>query len=272
MSSTLGDDLAKHEIAWRSKPLLRRIYRDWYELIAARLARIPGPTIELGAGIARFKEVVPSAVVTDVEPTPWADRVMNADHLEYADACVANLVLIDVFHHLARPARFLDEADRVLRDRGRIILLEPYCSALSTFVYTRFHHEDIDLDAAPFADDPSLDGSPMTANGARPTLAFFRHDHELRQRWTRLRLIERRRLAFFVYPLSGGFSRRSLLPVAAYRPLAHVERWLDPLGRLLAFRCLVVIEREVRTAQRPQAAHAWRSSTRPRRRDPGTTT
>jgi SAM-dependent methyltransferase len=251
MSSTLRDDLAKHESAWRSKPLLRRIYRDWYELIAARLATIPGPTIELGAGIARFKEVVPSAVATDIEPTPWADRAVNAEQLDYADASVANLVLIDVFHHLARPTRFLDEADRVLRDRGRIIMLEPYCSTLSTFAYTHFHHEDIDLAAAPFADDPSLDGSPMTANGARPTLVFFRHDCEWRERWPRLRLVERRRLAFFVYPLSGGFSRPSLLPAAAYRPLTHVERWLQPLARFLAFRCLVVIERTPETTQRP---------------------
>jgi SAM-dependent methyltransferase len=271
MSSTLGDDLAKHEIAWRSKPLLRRIYRDWYELIAARLARIPGPTIELGAGIARFKEVVPSAVVTDVEPTPWADRVMNADHLEYADACVANLVLIDVFHHLARPARFLDEADRVLRDRGRIILLEPYCSALSTFVYTRFHHEDIDLDAAPFADDPSLDGSPMTANGARPTLAFSA---------TTTSFVS---AGLGCASSSAVGSRSSSIRSAVASRVARFYRW-PHIGRsptlsggsirsaLLAFRCLVVIEREVRTAQRPQAAHAWRSSTRPRRRDPGTTT
>lgn len=249
MSSRLPEDLAKHEMAWRSKPLLRRIYRGWYEQIASRLATVPGPTVELGSGIARFKEVVPSAVATDVERTPWADRVMNAEHIDYPDRSVANLVLIDVFHHLSRPARFLDEADRVLADGGRVVLLEPYCSSLSTFAYTHFHHEDIDLDASPFAEDAALDLSPMTANEARPTLAFFRSAQELRDRWPRLRVIERERLAFLVYPLSGGFSRRSLLPSSAYRPLAHVERWLRPFGGRLAFRCLVVMEREPRSAE-----------------------
>lgn len=244
---TLADELGKHESAWQSRPLLRQIYRGWFELIAARLAQVPGPTVELGSGIARFKEVVPAAVATDIEPTPWAERVMNAESLDYPDGSVANLVLIDVFHHLSRPARFLDEADRVLGDGGRVILLEPYCSSLSTLAYTHFHHEDIDLDASPFADDPALDASPMTANEALPTLAFFRHARELRDRWPRLRLVERERLAFVLYPLSGGFSRRPLLPESAYRPLAHVEGWLRPLGGLLAFRCLVVLERAGRT-------------------------
>ena len=65
-----------------------------------------------------------------------------------------------------------------------------------------------------------------------------------------LRLMERRRLAFVLYPLSGGFSRRSLVPERAYRPLALVEQLLRPFSRLLAFRCLVVIERASGDADR----------------------
>jgi SAM-dependent methyltransferase len=243
MTAMLEGQLRAHEEAWQSKPLLRKIYRSWYELIAAQLATVPGPTVELGAGIGRFKEVVPTVVTTDVEPTPWADEVMDAEHLAYAPNSVANIVLVDVFHHLARPARFLDEAERVLVEGGRVVLLEPYCSPVSTFAYTHFHHEDIDLSAAAFADEPSLEQSPMTANGARPTLVFFKNDGELAQRWPGLRMVERRRLAYVVYPLSGGFSRRSLLPAGAYEPLSWFERRLDRLDRLLAFRCLVVLQR-----------------------------
>jgi hypothetical protein len=33
------------------------------------------------------------------------------------------------------------------------------------------------------------------------------------------------------------------VPGAAYRPLATLERALSPLAPLLAFRCLVVLER-----------------------------
>ena len=123
----LGRALEEHEAAWRQRPLLRRVYREWFELIGSRLATLPGPTVELGAGIGRLREVVPGVVPTDVEPTRWAEEVVDATRLPYADASVANLVLVDVFHHLPRPADFLDEARRALRSGGRVVLLEPYC-------------------------------------------------------------------------------------------------------------------------------------------------
>jgi SAM-dependent methyltransferase len=244
----LEEELRKHDIVWRSKPLLRQIYREWHEQVAARLAEVPGTTVELGAGIGRFKEVVPKAVATDVWPTPWTDVVVNAERLPSREGSVANLVLIDVFHHLARPARFLDQAVRVLAPGGRVVLLEPYCSPVSTFAYRHFHHEDLDLAAPAFGDDPALDASPLVANGARATLAFFRYERELRERWPELRVLERRRLALFLYALSGGFSRRQLVPAASYQFLATVERLLSPLAPVIAFRCLVVLERTSRAA------------------------
>ena len=71
-------------------------------------------------------------VTTDVEPTPWADHVVDAERLPYGDGSLANLVLIDVFHHLADPAGFLDEASRTLAPGGRVVILDPYCSPVST--------------------------------------------------------------------------------------------------------------------------------------------
>ncbi len=203
----------------------------------------PGPTIELGSGISRFKEHYPPAIATDIEPTPWATEVVDAENLPYDDASVANLVLIDVFHHLPSPTRFLDGASRVLAPGGRVILLDPYCSAVSSFAYRRFHHERTDLDAPPFDDDPAAAASPMASNQARTTLVFFRHHEELERRWPELEMVAQRRLALLLYPLSGGLTRPQLVPTALYWPLAALERLLIPLAPLLAFRCLVVLER-----------------------------
>ena len=96
----LVETLRDHERAWNERPLLRRIYRDWFALMASRLSDVPGPTVELGAGLARFREVVPDVVETDVEETPWADLVVDAESLPYADGELANIVMLDVFHHL----------------------------------------------------------------------------------------------------------------------------------------------------------------------------
>jgi SAM-dependent methyltransferase len=239
----VSKELARREEEWARKGLLQRLYRDWYRQIAQRLSPVPGPTVELGSGTGRFSDVVPSAVLTDIEPTAYARRVVDAVELPFEIASVANLVLVDVFHHLAWPASFLDEATRVLVPGGRVVLLEPYCSPLSTLAYRYAHHEDVDLGADPFVDAPALAGSPWSANEALPTLAFFRRADELARRWPQLALVERRRLALFLWILSGGFSRPALAPAFLYRPLAALERALGPLAPLAGFRCLVVLER-----------------------------
>ena len=241
---TLVDELRAQEEAWQRRPLVRRLYHSWYDLVAARLSSAPGPTVELGSGISRFKEHYPEVVTSDVQPTPWAERVVDAEDLPFDEASVVNLVLIDVFHHLASPSRFLDAAARVLAPGGRLIVLDPYCSPLSYCAYRSFHHERTDLDADAFADDQHAAEDPMNSNQARATLVFFRHLAEFERRWPGFAVAERRLLALLVYPLSGGFTKPPLLPAALYRPLFALERALLPvLGRLAAFRCLVVLER-----------------------------
>jgi SAM-dependent methyltransferase len=239
----MNAELEQHEAAWAQKGLLRRVYAGWHREIERRLSTVPGETVELGSGIGRLKDTIPHVVLTDVEPTERADLVVSAEALPFPDGSLANLIMTDVFHHLERPATFLDEAVRALAPGGRVILLEPYCSPISTFAYRRFHHEDLSFDTSGLERDEALAGSPWTANIARPTVAFFRHREEISKRWPPLVITERRLLTSLAYPLSGGYSRRALAPAFLYPALAALERLLSPLLPLIAFRCLVVLER-----------------------------
>jgi SAM-dependent methyltransferase len=237
----LAETLREHERAWNARPLLRKIYRDWFALLASRLARVPGETLELGSGIGQLRAFVPGLVTSDVEATPWADRVVDAERLPYGDGELANIVMLDVYHHLPKPAAFLDEARRTLATGGRVVMLEPHVSPLSRVAY-RFHHERLELDGDGFAEQKSSD--PLDANLAQTTLAFFEQRDEYAARWPQLPVVESELLSFLVYPLSGGFTKRPLLPAAAYGPLSAIERALTPaLGRVAAVRSLFVLER-----------------------------
>jgi SAM-dependent methyltransferase len=183
-------------------------------------------------------------VLTDVEPTRWAEAVIDAEAMPYQNGSVANLVLFDVFHHLPSPHRFFDEAKRALAPGGRIVVFDPYCSPVSTPAYRAFHHERTDLSGDAFEDDADVAMTPFASNQARATLAFFRELPEFERRWPMLRVVERRRLALLLYPLSGGFSGRQFVPAGLVAPLELVEKAATPLAApLLAFRCLVVLER-----------------------------
>ena len=113
-ASALVEALREQKRAWECRPLVRALYTEWYGAIAVRLSGVPGDSVELGSGIATLQSVCPHVRPTDVEPTSWTDEVVDALALPYEDASLANLVLVDVFHHLPRPAAFLDEATRVL--------------------------------------------------------------------------------------------------------------------------------------------------------------
>jgi SAM-dependent methyltransferase len=244
MSSVeLTAELTLQEATWQRNAVLRSLYQSWFAQIAQSRASVPGPTVELGSGIGALREALPDVTLTDVEPTRWSEQVVDAEELPYRDRSVANLVLVDVLHHIPRPQRFLDEATRCLLPGGRVILLEPYCSTISYPVYRRWHHETTDLRVDPFSEDPRSTASPLDSNQALPTLLFFRHDQRFEERWPELRIVSRRRLALLAYPLSGGWRRRPLLPYRLLGPTLALEQVLMPLAPFLAFRCLVVLER-----------------------------
>jgi SAM-dependent methyltransferase len=240
---TLTEDLEVQRRAWEERPLVRALYRSWYARMGRLLADGDGPTVEVGTGIGTLRESIPGVVATDIEPTPWSDRVADAQDLPYEDGSLANLVGVDVLHHLPRPLRLLGEARRTLRPGGRLVLLEPYGSPASTLSYRFLHHEGWDARADPFADVSQSSDRPLDANGAIPTLLFFRRADELRRRFPELEIVHRERLAMLAYPLSGGFTRRPLFPARAARRLLALEERLGGLAPLLAFRCLVAVRR-----------------------------
>ena len=228
--------------AWDRKPGLRALYGRWHAAMRGFLA--PGPSLEVGAGIGQLKEALPGLLTLDILPTPWTDLVGDAQELPVRDASLGNLVLFDVLHHLPRPARFFAEACRALRPGGRVLVMDPYVSPLSWPVYRFLHPEGLRPDCDPLDESCALSSDePFDSNQGVATALFWRRAAQFARRFPTLRLLHRERLALWSYPLTGGFSGRTLVPESWIAPLADLERPLAFLAPLLAFRTLVVLER-----------------------------
>jgi SAM-dependent methyltransferase len=239
----MSDALCDYLDVWKRKPVLRLIYDDFYRRIAA--ACVPGLTVELGGGIGNLKQRLDNVVSTDIQFGPWLDCVADAQKLPFADGFVSNIVMVDVLHHIEFPINFFREAARVLRPGGRIVMVEPAITWGSTLFYRLLHHEPVVTSADPLASGvPDPKRNPYDSNQAIPTLLATRDRERFHERLSPLRIQQVDWFSFASYPLSGGFKSWSLLPARLSSALLRFEQRIEPiLGRLVAFRMLLVIEK-----------------------------
>jgi len=237
------DILNKRRSIWKSKEILRRLYRRWYKIIAGALKS--GKILELGGGSGNLKEFFPDTITTDIIFKPWLDSVLDAHRLPFKNESLDNIVLFDVLHHLNHPTLFFSEAERVLRLNGKIILFEPYISPASFFVYRLLHSEGMKWKIDPFKIkclDKNKD--PFSGNQAIPSLMFEKYRIRFKNRFPSFRIIKKMRTDPLIYPLSGGFHNPSICPILFWDIFEYFERLLLPVNRFFAFRIFIVIEKQ----------------------------
>jgi SAM-dependent methyltransferase len=230
---------------WERKASLRAVYGDIYRRILDATAS--GPILEIGGGSGNFKTFAPQTVSTDIVTAPWLDAVCDAQRLPFAFGTFANVVMVDVLHHVEYPARAMNEFARVLRKGGRLIFCEPAITPMSGIFYRLFHDEPVDMSADPLkAGAITQQKDPWDSNQALPTLLTGRYRAETKTAVPDLTLRSLERFSFLGYPLSGGFKEWSLLPAAIAPTLLRAE-WSarKVLGPLAAFRLLAVYEKNV---------------------------
>lgn len=188
--------------------------------------------VELGCGAGFTRRFLRGArlELTDVEPRPWVDRVVDALAMPYADATVDVLIANNAVHHFARPALFFAEAARVLRPGGHLLLQECDASLTTRLAIRLTGHEAYDFGADPFDPDQVCNdpADPWSANCAIPNL-LFDEPARFEAAFPAFRILEQRRSEFFVYFNSGGIVGR-----APYLPLpSFALRVLDVIDSAL---------------------------------------
>jgi SAM-dependent methyltransferase len=210
----------------QEKRALRQIYQEWYQSVTGSLPQGEEPVLEVGSGGGFLQSYLPDLITSEIFQTEGVELVLDATRLPFGDGVLRAIVLIDVLHHIAQPRRFITQAARCVRSNGVLVMIEPWVSTWSKFIYGRFHHEPFRPEAEEW-EFPST-GPLSSANGALPWIMFVRDRNRFEKEFPCWEIKSIRPILPFRYLASGGVSMRSLLPTAAFDFLRSLEHILQP--------------------------------------------
>lgn len=232
----------RRSIIIKNKGLLKKIYNDWYQNISKFLPSGEAPVIELGSGGGFMKDTIPELITTDVLSSHNIDIVMDGTIFPFSDNSLRSIVMTFVFHHIHDPLKFFAESTRCVQSGGRIIMLEPWVTPWSRFVYLWLHHEPF----YPNAEDwQFVTNGPLSgANGALPWIVFKRDRSLFHCKYPEWDIITIKLTGVFCYLLSGGVSMRSLMPGYMYKLCHAVEKLAEPWKDKLSLFAFIVLEKK----------------------------
>ena len=227
----------------KGKSFLNKFYRDCYLSIAGSIPEnVNGKILELGSGAGFIKDYLSDCVTSEVLQIPDIDIVLDGQRLPFVDDSLRGIVMLDVFHHLPRVHLFLEEASRCVRQGGVIVMIEPWNTPWSRFVYGHLHHEPFDAGCSGW--EISQGGPLSNANQALPWIVFQRDRLLFERRFPKWQIEDINLHSPFCYLLSGGMSFRSFMPGSLFGMWRAIENKLRPCMPILAMFAKVVLLRK----------------------------
>ncbi|MGC2226755.1 MAG: class I SAM-dependent methyltransferase [Candidatus Sulfotelmatobacter sp.] len=208
-----------------SKPFLRCIYDEWYSTLAKELPAGEGMVLELGSGAGYCERFIPGLITSEIFHCSRVKIVADAQQIPFADGSLRAIVMTDVFHHMPQAEHFFAEATRCLRKDGKILMIEPWVTPWSRWVYRRLHHEPF----RPEAEDWSFSSTgPLSgSNSAIPWIVFVRDRRKFESLFPELSIERIHPFMPFRYLVSGGVGLRNLMPAFTHAAWAGLERMLE---------------------------------------------
>ncbi len=194
----------------RQSRFINLIYREWYTLIKTELVNSEGMVLEIGSGAGFMEDYIKRLIKSDVFYLPFINAVIDGKDMPFADDSLSAVVATDVLHHIPEAHRFLSETNRVLKTNGRMVLIEPWVTKWSSFIYRNLHHEPFIPDAVKW--EFSSDGPLSSSNQALPWIIFNRDRHVFIKDFPTLQIEKIKPFMPFRYILSGGFSTPAIMP------------------------------------------------------------
>ena len=224
-----------------SKPFLKAIYDEWYSMLAREVPPGEGKVLELGSGGGYCAHFIPGLITSEVFACSGVEIVADAQRMPFADRSLRAIVMTNVMHHMPDVNRFFAQASKCLRSGGKILMIEPWITPWSSFIYKHFHHEPFHPEAVDWI--YSSTGPLSGANIAVPWIVFARDRGKFESIFPEF-LIERiSPFLPFRYLISGGVGMRSLMPDFTRSAWARLEQMLGSQMHRLGMFAFVSVRR-----------------------------
>ena len=194
--------------------------------------------LEIGSGAGFLGEMSTRVITSEILYLQGIDIVVDGCDLPFTDCALAGIAMTDVLHHIPNVLLFFSEAARCVNVGGRLLMIEPWNTPWSQFIYRNFHSEPFE----PKSDWIIPESGPLSAaNGALPWIIFERDLDRFKRDFPQWRLNSIYPFMPFSYLLSGGVSLRSLMPVWTYPLWRRFEGMLNQ--RVWAMFAFIELER-----------------------------
>jgi SAM-dependent methyltransferase len=227
----------------QEKAFLYRIYQEWYQIILEFIpSDIPGRVLELGSGGGFLGDIFSGIIKSDIIFLSTNNVVVDAHYLPFKSNSLRAIVMTNVLHHIPCPEDFFESAAKCIRPGGRIIMIEPWVSSWSRFVYTNLHHEPFDPNTTKW--HITTPGPLSGANSAMPWILFHRDKRKFSRVFPEWIINHIELMMPLRYLFSGGVSLRSFMPGFTYNFWKWIENRLNPIMNKIAMFAFISLERK----------------------------
>lgn len=233
-------ELRKRYLSSRPKRSQFRYFHKFMVDCAGLPSRFPvsWSGLEVGCGITPMKDNFSNVIASDVMETPCCDFVIDGTSLGQVGSSFDAIFAVNSFHHISDKREFLLQCSLLLSPGGKLIILEPSDTFLSSIVYPRLFASETYCKAAPLASLKTSDPE-YGANQAASYICFIRErdafldglgykvvSHKYCRNW----------LSFL---LSGGTN----FPVLAPHSLIKFLENRGPLVQVFALHWVITLEK-----------------------------
>lgn len=240
-------ELLKQRQSIMSNKSLQRYFKFLYSLVSSELGESK-EILEVGSGAGVSKLFLKNRIVrTDFLEFPefGVKGECRMESLPFQNASFEVVLAIDSIHHSAHPLKAIDEFLRVVKNDGRIILIEPYVSLFSYLPFKIFHHEETSWN---FKESPLKENNSNVINPAIGDQGVSKLIIETignKQRTIRTDLaIQTHYFSPFSFFATGGVLNPLKTPCVLINALIAIEsRIPQGMMRYIASRVRIVIEK-----------------------------